>query len=84
MVPTSSSPNPVRPVQSYRKRKYLAASSDNDFSDDEGSPQSGSPSMDEDRRAHHNELERRRRDHIKDHFMALKGSIPLLEGEKVR
>uniref|UniRef100_A0A915EGW3 BHLH domain-containing protein n=1 Tax=Ditylenchus dipsaci TaxID=166011 RepID=A0A915EGW3_9BILA len=45
---------------------------------------SGSPSelIDEDRRAHHNELERRRRDHIKDHFTALKNSIPLLEGEK--
>jgi len=42
-----------------------------------------SPSVDEDRRAHHNELERRRRDHIKDHFVALKNSIPLLEGEKV-
>ena len=51
---------------------------------DEGfSPKSGSPSIDDDRRAHHNELERRRRDHIKDHFIALKNSIPLLEGEKV-
>ncbi|KAE9552595.1 hypothetical protein FO519_004212 [Halicephalobus sp. NKZ332] len=63
-----------------RKRKY---NSDGDLSDDEGfSPKSGSPSIDDDRRAHHNELERRRRDHIKDHFVALKNSIPLLEGEK--
>uniref|UniRef100_A0AC34QFT9 BHLH domain-containing protein n=1 Tax=Panagrolaimus sp. JU765 TaxID=591449 RepID=A0AC34QFT9_9BILA len=56
---------------------------DGDLSDDEGfSPKSGSPSIDDDRRAHHNELERRRRDHIKDHFQALKNTIPLLEGEK--
>lgn len=38
--------------------------------------------MDDDRRAHHNELERRRRDHIKDHFTILKDAIPLLDGEK--
>ena len=44
---------------------------------------SESPCLDDDRRAHHNELERRRRDHIKDHFLALKNCIPLLEGEKV-
>ncbi|KAI1718789.1 helix-loop-helix DNA-binding domain-containing protein [Ditylenchus destructor] len=82
----------------YRKRKHrgrgrsyvisTSPNSDNEFSDvddDEGESkksQSGSPSVDEDRRAHHNELERRRRDHIKDHFMNLKNSIPLLEGEK--
>lgn len=77
-------PNPnVIPSASrnqLRKRKY---NSDGDLSDDEGfSPKSGSPSIDDDRRAHHNELERRRRDHIKDHFIALKNSIPLLEGEK--
>lgn len=39
--------------------------------------------MEDDRRAHHNELERRRRDHIKDHFMNLKDAIPVLDGEKV-
>ncbi|CAD5234982.1 unnamed protein product [Bursaphelenchus xylophilus] len=88
MVPqtSSSSVSPsLRPLPSgYRKRKLQSNGicSDNDFSDDDESPKSGSPSIDEDRRAHHNELERRRRDHIKDHFMALKGSIPLLEGEK--
>ncbi|KAH7718764.1 MXL-3 protein [Aphelenchoides avenae] len=73
----------------YRKRKHradkdaLGSDNDcNDFSDDESSRKSGSPSLDDDRRAHHNELERRRRDHIKDHFQALKNSVPLLEGEK--
>ncbi|VDK20944.1 unnamed protein product, partial [Anisakis simplex] len=53
------------------------------FQDDSSSPKSLSPQMDGDRRAHHNELERRRRDHIKDHFMSLKDAIPLLDGEKV-
>ncbi|CEF70298.1 Protein max [Strongyloides ratti] len=52
-----------------------------DFSD-EDNQLTPSSSMDEGRRAHHNELERRRRDHIKDHFMTLKNSVPLLEGEK--
>lgn len=50
--------------------------------DDSNSGKSHSPSL-EDRRAHHNELERRRRDHIKDHFMVLRDSIPLIDGEKV-
>lgn len=62
----------------FRKR-----TSNSDLSDDDsGSHKSHSPSIDDDRRAHHNELERRRRDHIKDHFMSLKDAIPLLEGEK--
>ncbi|CAD5228268.1 unnamed protein product [Bursaphelenchus okinawaensis] len=86
VLQTSSAMSPAfQPAPAgYRKRKLHSheTSSDNDFSDDDESPKSGSPSVDEDRRAHHNELERRRRDHIKDHFMALKGSIPLLEGEK--
>ena len=36
-----------------------------------------------DRRAHHNALERRRRDHIKDSFSGLRDCIPSLVGEKV-
>lgn len=36
-----------------------------------------------DKRAHHNELERRRRDHIKDSFHGLRDCIPSLRGEKV-
>ncbi|CAB3400773.1 unnamed protein product [Caenorhabditis bovis] len=63
--------------ENCRKRRH------SEFSDDdESSPKSQSPSIDDDRRAHHNELERKRRDHIKDHFMILKDSIPLLDGEK--
>lgn len=37
-----------------------------------------------DKRAHHNALERKRRDHIKDSFSSLRDSIPSLHGEKVQ
>uniref|UniRef100_A0AAQ4QGS9 Protein max n=1 Tax=Gasterosteus aculeatus aculeatus TaxID=481459 RepID=A0AAQ4QGS9_GASAC len=33
--------------------------------------------------AHHNALERKRRDHIKDSFHSLRDSVPALQGEKV-
>lgn len=36
-----------------------------------------------DKRAHHNALERKRRDHIKGSFSDLRDVIPLLKGEKV-
>jgi len=39
-------------------------------------------SDDADKRAHHNALERKRRDHIKDSFSGLRDSIPSLQGEK--
>lgn len=35
------------------------------------------------KRAHHNALERKRRDHIKDSFCSLRDSVPSLQGEKV-
>lgn len=35
------------------------------------------------RRAHHNALERKRRDHIKESFSSLRDSVPSLHGEKV-
>ncbi|XP_055525918.1 protein max isoform X3 [Wyeomyia smithii] len=34
------------------------------------------------KRAHHNALERKRRDHIKDSFTSLRDSVPSLHGEK--
>ncbi|XP_053213650.1 protein max-like isoform X2 [Panonychus citri] len=37
---------------------------------------------DADKRAHHNALERKRRDHIKDSFSSLRDSVPSLRGEK--
>lgn len=36
-----------------------------------------------DKRAHHNALERKRRDHIKDSFSSLRDALPTLQGEKV-
>ena len=35
------------------------------------------------KRAHHNALERKRRDHIKDSFHTLRDAIPNIKGEKV-
>lgn len=35
------------------------------------------------RRAHHNALERKRRDHIKESFSSLRDSVPQLQSEKV-
>lgn len=35
------------------------------------------------KRAHHNALERKRRDHIKDSFHCLRDAIPNIKGEKV-
>lgn len=45
---------------------------------------SPSPPLQADKRAHHNALERKRRDHIKDSFHSLRDSVPSLQGEKVR
>lgn len=39
--------------------------------------------MQAEKRAHHNALERKRRDHIKDSFSSLRDSVPALHGEKV-
>lgn len=41
------------------------------------------PVIQADKRAHHNALERKRRDHIKDSFSGLRDSVPALHGEKV-
>ncbi|XP_041950587.1 protein max isoform X2 [Sardina pilchardus] len=56
--------------------------SDNDdieVDSDEESPRFNSGA---DKRAHHNALERKRRDHIKDSFHSLRDSVPALQGEK--
>ncbi|XP_076359304.1 protein max-like isoform X2 [Tachypleus tridentatus] len=37
---------------------------------------------DAEKRAHHNALERKRRDHIKDSFSSLRDAVPELRGEK--
>uniref|UniRef100_A0A8C5B7Z9 Protein max n=1 Tax=Gadus morhua TaxID=8049 RepID=A0A8C5B7Z9_GADMO len=45
-------------------------------------PASDAPWHGADKRAHHNALERKRRDHIKDSFHSLRDSVPALQGEK--
>lgn len=59
----------------------MASSSDENEVDVEGSEEPDSP-VGLDKRAHHNLLERKRRDHIKDSFSVLRDSIPSLQGEK--
>jgi len=46
-------------------------------------PPSAKPMTQAEKRAHHNALERKRRDHIKDSFSSLRDSVPALNGEKV-
>merc|ERR1719450_12593 len=48
---------------------------------EDGATQQSFSSLEE-KRAHHNALERKRRDHIKDSFCGLRDSIPSLAGEK--
>ena len=40
-------------------------------------------SFKDEKRAHHNALERKRRDHIKDSFNSLRDAVPNIQGEKV-
>lgn len=47
-----------------------------------GNNLNGSMSEADRKRAHHNALERKRRDHIKDSFHALRDAIPSIKGEK--
>jgi len=42
----------------------------------------GSGEQSTDKRAHHNALERKRRDHIKDSFSSLRDAIPTMQGDK--
>lgn len=49
----------------------------------EKEPQLAASASKADKRAHHNALERKRRDHIKDSFTVLRDSIPTIQGEKV-
>jgi len=51
--------------------------------DDDGQLQGGTAHLSQaEKRAHHNALERKRRDHIKESFHSLRDSVPSLNGEK--
>jgi len=56
---------------------------DVDIESDEDDDGSGQYMTQAEKRAHHNALERKRRDHIKESFHNLRDSIPTLHGEKV-
>jgi len=45
---------------------------------------SSKPMTQAEKRAHHNMLERKRRDHIKDSFVSLRDAVPALQGEKTK
>ncbi|KAJ7344125.1 hypothetical protein JRQ81_000075 [Phrynocephalus forsythii] len=73
---------PRRPSGGRAGDGTLGSMSDNDdieVESDEEEPRFQSPA---DKRAHHNALERKRRDHIKDSFHSLRDSVPSLQGEK--
>lgn len=55
---------------------------DSENEDDLNSSLNASNLSESGRRAHHNALERKRRDHIKDSFNGLKDAIPTLQGDK--
>uniref|UniRef100_A0A336M8F4 Protein max n=1 Tax=Culicoides sonorensis TaxID=179676 RepID=A0A336M8F4_CULSO len=56
---------------------------DSDTQSKNGGRQSGGQYFSQaEKRAHHNALERKRRDHIKDSFTSLRDSVPSLQGEK--
>ncbi|KAG6922595.1 MYC associated factor X, partial [Chelydra serpentina] len=74
-------PRPAR-LGSARSARRPGSMSDNDdieVESDEEQPRFQSAA---DKRAHHNALERKRRDHIKDSFHSLRDSVPSLQGEK--
>ncbi|XP_012671201.1 protein max isoform X3 [Clupea harengus] len=56
--------------------------SDNDDIEVDSDEESPIFNNEADKRAHHNALERKRRDHIKDSFHGLRDSVPALQGEK--
>ncbi|CAH1263839.1 protein max-like isoform X3 [Branchiostoma lanceolatum] len=55
-------------------------SDDDGAGDGAGGERSGMTAAD--KRAHHNALERQRRDHIKNSFSSLRDAVPALQGEK--
>lgn len=67
--------------------KYVLKMSDEDrdvdIESDEDDDGTGQYMTQAEKRAHHNALERKRRDHIKESFHNLRDSIPTLPGEKV-
>lgn len=65
------------------ERSYVKMSEDERSYVKMGEDERGYDIESAEKRAHHNALERKRRDHIKDSFSSLRDSVPSLQGEKV-
>eukprot|EP01134_Creolimax_fragrantissima_P003035 CFRG3035T1 len=76
-VPTSSSNTPVSAAVSSSTMSLSSSAANGGESDSEMPGENK-----EVRRAHHNALERKRRDHIKESFTSLRDQVPQLSGEK--
>lgn len=68
----------------FYQQKVTSDDDDNnvDFDSDEDDEGSSKQRSKGDKRGHHNALERRRRDLIKDSFCKLRDTVPSLQGEK--
>jgi Max protein len=64
------------------EREIDIESEDEDGNSRSGRHGSGGDNPSTDKRAHHNALERKRRDHIKDSFSSLRDAIPTMQGDK--
>jgi len=64
------------------EREIDIESEDEDGLSRSGRHGSGGDNQGTDKRAHHNALERKRRDHIKDSFSSLRDAIPTMQGDK--
>jgi len=74
-------------METMSNEEDVDISDDGDDSDsnNKGNRQAGGQYFSQaEKRAHHNALERKRRDHIKDSFTSLRDSVPSLHGEKVQ
>ncbi|XP_074399592.1 protein max [Zonotrichia albicollis] len=67
------------PARGFTRAGAMSDNDDIEVESDEEQPRFQSAA---DKRAHHNALERKRRDHIKDSFHSLRDSVPSLQGEK--
>lgn len=75
----------TKSIMSDDDRDIDIESDEGDDSDSRSQPRQSSSQYysQAEKRAHHNALERKRRDHIKDSFSSLRDSVPSLHGEKV-
>lgn len=62
---------------------FLQCEEEDDGLNSNGALRGGADGSHANKRAHHNALERKRRDHIKDSFTSLRDCVPALQGEKV-